>query len=200
MIEEPEVTERTHPEAPEQSGGLPQAAKAAREGSSERTPGSAGAESPGQLNESQKRRLSVTCEYIDRLLAEIEVIVRAAAPGSPFPRYVVNLDAEQVRSLDDSIRRLRVELVRALAWQQMAPAPPQIPATRAVLTNLHFIDIAIEELRPRYLRGCGPVPENVLADLNAVIVSLRAIAEEMVHSLVRSMEEKDREADSKPEV
>jgi len=151
---------------------------------------------PGELNESQKRRLSVTCEYVDRLLGEIEHIVHSAGSASPFPRYIVDITPEQAGVLEEGIQRLRVELVRALAWQKMAPAAANIPATRAVLTNLHFIDIALEELRPRYLRGSGPVPEDLIDDLNAIIVSLRVRAEEIVHFLLRETAEKDRQGGS----
>jgi hypothetical protein len=44
-------------------------------------------------------------------------------------------------ALEDYIRRFRSQLVRTIAWQQMKPEPPDIPATRAVLTNLAFVTV-----------------------------------------------------------
>jgi GTP-binding protein EngB required for normal cell division len=61
----------------------------------------------------------------------------------------------------------------------MKPNPPVIPATRAVLTNLAFIDIAVEELRPTYMRGSGAVPEDSVSELNGVVHELRSLVEGM---------------------
>jgi hypothetical protein len=108
---------------------------------------------PGELNNSQQRRLRVTCEYSDKLLGDTERVLHSTASQSPFPRYVADLTPAQARVIEDHIRRLRAQLLRALAWQHMRPNPPDIPATQVVRTNLAFIDIAIEELKPRYMGG-----------------------------------------------
>ncbi len=129
----------------------------------------------GELNEHQKTRLRITCQYIDKLLRDIENILHAATSESPFPRFVVDINPAQVRVIEDHIRRLRSQLVRTIAWQQMKPEPPNIPATRAVLTNLTFVDIAIEELKPHYMKGSGPVPEDAVSELNGVVYELRSL-------------------------
>jgi predicted GTPase len=61
----------------------------------------------------------------------------------------------------------------------LKPEPPEIPVTRSVLTDLAFIDIAIEELRPSYMRGCGAVPEDAVDELNGVVHELRSLAGSM---------------------
>ena len=133
----------------------------------------------GELNEAHRRRLSVTCSYIDRLLREVEEILHEAASKSPFPRHVVDVTPAQTRVLEDHIRRIREQLLRALAWQNIVPDPPEIPATRAALTHLAFVDIAIEELKPSYMRGSGTVPEDVAEELNGVVHELRSVAQSM---------------------
>jgi GTP-binding protein EngB required for normal cell division len=129
----------------------------------------------GELNEHQKTRLRITCQYIDKLLRDIENILHAATSQSPFPRFIVDINPAQVRVIEDHIRRLRSQLVRTIAWQQMKPEPPNIPATRAVLTNLAFVDIAIEELKPHYMKGSGHVPEDAVSELNGVVYELRSL-------------------------
>jgi len=131
----------------------------------------------GELNDPQQRRLRVTCHYIDKLLSDVEHVLHQATSQSPFPRYVMDVSPAQVRVVEDYIRRLRAQLLRALDWQHMKPNPPDIPATRAVLTNLAFVDIAIEELRPSYMRGSGPVPEDAVDELNGVVHELRSLVE-----------------------
>jgi GTP-binding protein EngB required for normal cell division len=134
---------------------------------------------PGELNDPQQSRLRITCHYIDKLLSDIEHILHQATSQSPFPRYVIDVAPAQVRVVEDYIRRLRGQLLRALEWQHMKPNPPVIPATRAVLTNLAFIDIAVEELRPTYMRGSGAVPEDSVSELNGVVHELRSLVEGM---------------------
>ena len=134
---------------------------------------------PGELNEAQKRRLSITCIYIDGLLCYMEHALRSASSESPFPRYVVDVSSAQAREVEDHIRRLRSELLRLLAWQHMEPEHAQIPVTRSVLTDLSFVDNAIEELKPRYLRGCGAVPEDAIEELNGALHKLRALVKDM---------------------
>jgi GTP-binding protein EngB required for normal cell division len=130
---------------------------------------------PGQLNESQQTRLRITCQYVDKLLSDVEDILHAATSQSPFPRYVVDINPAQIRVVEDHIGRLRSQLVRTIAWQQMKPVPADIRATGAILTNLAFVDIAIEELKPHYMQGFGPVPDDAVSELNGVVHELRAL-------------------------
>ncbi|HTW62789.1 MAG TPA: dynamin family protein [Terracidiphilus sp.] len=133
----------------------------------------------GELNEAQRRRLDVTCSYIDKLLCEVELILHEAETKSPFTRHLMDVTPAQTRVLEDHIRRIREQLLRALAWQKIAIDPPEIPATRAALTHLAFIDIAIEELKPSYMRGSGSIPEDVGEELNGVVHELRSVAQSM---------------------
>jgi hypothetical protein len=143
--------------------------------------------SPGELNEPQKRRLSVTCEYIDKLLQDVEQVLDSEASKSPFSRYVMDVTPEQHRTLEEYIGQLRAALLRALAWQEMHPKEAEIPASRAVLINLNYIGIAIEELKPRYMRGAGSVPDDAIDELNRVVHDLRVAAESMERYLLREL-------------
>lgn len=133
----------------------------------------------GHMNEAQQRRLSITCQHIDRLLQEIENVLHEAASKSPFPRHIIDVTPAQTRVLEDHIRRVREQLLRALAWQKLQPDSATIPATRSILTHLAFIDIAIEELKPSYMRGSGSVTEAVAEELNGVVHELRSVAQGM---------------------
>ena len=134
---------------------------------------------PGKLNDAQQRRLNITCKYIDSLLCDMEHALHSATSQSPFPRYVIDITPAQARVIEDHIIHLRSQLLRTLAWQHMKPEPAEIPVTRSLLTDLGFVDIAIEELKPRYMRGCGAVPEDAVEGLNGVINELRFMAGSM---------------------
>ncbi len=142
-------------------------------------PESAETRNRGELNANQQRRLYISCSYIDKLLSEIEQVLHETSSPSPFPRHLIDITPAQARVLEDHIRRLREQLLRTLAWQQMKPEPPEIPATRSVLTHLEFIDIAVEELKPKYMRGSGAVPEDAVDELTGVAHELRSIVQSM---------------------
>ena len=131
------------------------------------------------LNDAQQRHLAISCQHIDRLLCDAEHILHETTSPSPFPRHIIDVTPAQVRALEDHIRRLREQLVRTLAWQGMKPEPAEIPATRSLLVLTTFIDIAIEELKPKYMRGSGSVSEEAAAELNGVVYELRSVAQSM---------------------
>jgi hypothetical protein len=138
---------------------------------------------PATLNEAQQRHLGITCKYIDGLLCDIEHALHAPESESPFPHYVADVTPAQVRLIQDHIRSLRAQLLRTLDWQHMKPDPPEIPVSRLVITDLGFVEIAVDELRPRDMRGYGAVPEGAIGGLNQVVNELRALVRGMTHGL-----------------
>jgi GTP-binding protein EngB required for normal cell division/ABC-type transporter Mla subunit MlaD len=132
-------------------------------------------EERSSLNDSQKRRLLVSCQYIDKLLAEIESILTASASGSPFPKYGGELSPTQRKVTQDYIARLRAQLVRVLEGQGVALPSAHIDAIRAIRTMLDFVDIAAEELKPKYMRGYGEIPPSLIPELNGIAGELRGL-------------------------
>jgi GTP-binding protein EngB required for normal cell division len=127
------------------------------------------------LNPYQANRLRVTCQYIDKILGEIEGILNTATSGAAFPRYSDDVLPAQRRTIEDYIARVRAQLVRVLDGQGIDRGKPFVPASRAVHVHLGAIDIAIEELKPEYMRGYGAVPEGVARELNGIVGELSAL-------------------------
>jgi hypothetical protein len=75
--------------------------------------------------------------------------------------------------VEDFAARLRAKMLVSLAEAGMRPDPPQIPATRAIHTALTYIDISIQELRPRYMLGYGLVTETAAEILNKTVEELQ---------------------------
>ena len=65
---------------------------------------------PATLNDAQRRRLSVTCKYIDKLLCDIEQALHSAESTSPFARHVVDIAPAQARVIEDHIRPSSVSI------------------------------------------------------------------------------------------
>ncbi|MDK2916654.1 MAG: hypothetical protein PWR25_1211 [Euryarchaeota archaeon] len=126
-------------------------------------------------NEHQARYIRSTCEYIDRLLIDIESILNASASGSAFPRYSSDLTSLQRRAIEDVIARLRARLVRILDDLGIARVRPAVPASRAIRGSLIAIDIAAEELRPKYVRRYGDIPRGMATELEDIAGELHGL-------------------------
>ena len=131
------------------------------------------------LNSSQRQHLLITCKHIDGLLGDIETTLNAASSKSIFPSYVGDIAPSQRRPIEDYIARLRDQLLQVLASQSMAPPEPHISALHSIHVGFTFVEIAIAELDPRYMRGYGPVSEQGAADLYSVMAELQSAAKQM---------------------
>ncbi len=135
------------------------------------------------LNPYQASRLRVTCQYVDKILGEIEGILNTATSKAAFPRYSDDVLPAQRRTIEDYIARVRAQLIRVLDGQGIDRGKPFIPASRALHVHLGAIDIAVEELKPKYMRGYGAVPESVARELNGIVGELSALVSRFDHYL-----------------
>ncbi|MGB7437379.1 MAG: dynamin family protein [Candidatus Acidiferrum sp.] len=131
--------------------------------------------SAGGLNEYQARALAVTCQYIDKMIGEMEHVLNSAASKAAFPKYLGDISASQRRTLEDYFARIRAQLERVLDGQGIPRPEATIPASRAVFTALLTIDIAVEELRPSYMRGYGEVSPELVTELEGICGELREL-------------------------
>jgi hypothetical protein len=131
------------------------------------------------LNSHHQRRLRATFQYIDNLLSEIDAILKPRDSGSLFPRYAVDFAPSQRVLLQSGIAEIRGRLLQAVKDYQIDVGPPSISAVQAIRSALSFIDIAVAELRPRYMRGYGAVPPEAAALLDRTIDQL----DQLVHQL-----------------
>jgi hypothetical protein len=144
---------------------------------------STGPHSDSALNEHQRRRLIATCQYVDRLLADMERSFIEAQSNSPFGRYANDLAPAERRLVTDSIARLRTQLLRMLDSQGLLPSPTQTPLRYSVLTHLTFVDVAVEELKPHYMRGYGTVASDAEAVLNGIVEELHGTIRQLTSYL-----------------
>jgi hypothetical protein len=131
------------------------------------------------LNSHHQRRLRATFQYIDNLLSEVDAMVNPRDSGALFPRYALDFAPSQRILLQSGIAQIRGRLVQAMKDNKVAVAPPSISAVQAIRSALNFIDIAVTELRPRYMRGYGAVPPEAAAQLDHTVDQL----EQLVHQV-----------------
>ena len=156
-------------------------------------------ESANSLNSNHERRLSVTCRYIDKLLADMESILSISSSKLAFPQYTSDLTPAQRRVIEDYITRLRAQLIRVLDGQHIERPPADIPVARSLHSTLTFVDITVEELRPEYMRGYGEVPPQAAVELNSIAGELQGLVRELDQYLTRSAGENPQQRPKKLE-
>jgi GTP-binding protein EngB required for normal cell division len=135
--------------------------------------------SANSLNSNHERRLSVTCRYIDKLLADMESILNVSSSKLAFPQYTLDVTPAHRRVIEDYISRIRAQLIRVLDGQNVERPPADIPVTRSLHSTLTFVDIAVEELKPDYMRGYGEVPPAAAIELNGIAGELRGLVRQL---------------------
>jgi GTP-binding protein EngB required for normal cell division len=146
-------------------------------------------DSANSLNSNHVRRLSVTCRYIDKLLAEMESALNVSASKLAFPQYALDLSPAQRRVIEDYIGRIRAQLVRVLDGQGVERPPSDIPVSRSLHSHLTFVDIAAEELKPEYMRGYGEVPPQAAVELNGISGELQGLVRQLDQFLLHGSRE-----------
>ena len=131
------------------------------------------------LNEYQQRHLLVSCQYIDKLLGEIEQIAHVPSAGELFPRHSSTMTPMQKRVLQDYLSRIRSRVLAVLDGEHLPPPPPHGQDVFSIRSTLTFVDIAIEELKPKYMRGYGAVPEAIVPRIEGIVDELRTIVEKL---------------------
>jgi GTP-binding protein EngB required for normal cell division len=131
------------------------------------------------LNASQRQHLLIACKHIDKLLGDVEATLNSAALRTVFPNYVDDATPIQRKTIEDYIARVRGQLLQVLAGQSLLPEKPRVSAIHSIHVNLTFVEIAIAELAPHYMRGYGPVSEEGAADLNGIVAELQSAIKEL---------------------
>ena len=134
---------------------------------------------PIRLGGNHRRHVLSTFRYVDELLAKAEQTLVAGDTGSPFPEYVADATDLQVRVSRDYIRTVRETLRRALERLDIEVPPAQIGATWAARSALMFAQIAIDELRPKRMRGYGELLEGASREMDGIAAELYRLLEKV---------------------
>jgi GTP-binding protein EngB required for normal cell division len=122
---------------------------------------------------------------VDKVIGEIEQVLHSAASKAAFPRYIQDITPTQRRTIEDYLTRIRAQLARVLDGQGIPRPEAWVPTSRAVYTALTTIDIALEELRPRYMKGYGEVAPELATELEGISAELRGLVERLNRYLMQ---------------
>jgi GTP-binding protein EngB required for normal cell division len=123
------------------------------------------------LNPSQRRHLLTSCQYADKLLADIE----AAQSKSPFQKSKPDLSPVQAKTVQDYIARVRSHLIRILDSQGVSVPEPILGSLHSIRVTLGFIEIAFDECRPKRMAGYGEMSSGAGTALSGVVDEIQGI-------------------------
>ena len=137
-----------------------------------------------ELNENHKRTLLAGFRYVDNLLSDIErIMAMSMDPQSPFEQYVADIRPAQQKIIAAEIAHIRAVMCRILESKGIEINHPGISAANAVRTVIHFADIAMEEKRPKYMRGYGELTEKAVRELNEVATQMQKLLKQILKAL-----------------
>jgi GTP-binding protein EngB required for normal cell division len=128
----------------------------------------------GCLNPSQRLHLLTSCQYADKLLAEIEATLASSQSKSPFPRFKPDISPVQAKVVQDYIARMRAQLVRILDSQGVPTPAPHIGSVHSIRVTLGFVDIAFDECRPRRMAGYGELDDKAAVEIAGLVDEMQA--------------------------
>jgi hypothetical protein len=137
-----------------------------------------------ELNENHKRTLLAGFRYADDLLSDIERIMATSMdPQSPFEQYVADIRPAQQKIIAAEIAHIRIVMCRILESKGINVKHPGVSALSAIRTAIHFADIAVEEKRPKYMRGYGELTEEAVRELNEVASQMQKLLKQILKAL-----------------
>jgi hypothetical protein len=107
------------------------------------------------LTENHERGLLASVQYAAQLIRQCEEILAASDRPSPLNRYTGGLTPPQRKIVEDYLHRLHQQLLRFLDAAGISPPAARISAVHAIHNAMLFVENALEETRPGYLRGYG---------------------------------------------
>jgi GTP-binding protein EngB required for normal cell division len=150
-------------------------------------------EDSDSLNEHQAHYLLVTCQHIDKILSDIENILNESISQATFPSYCSDLIPAQHKTIRDYITHIRTQLLQILEGQNIEYKNPCIPVSRVIHNRLSSIDIAAEELKPKYMRGYGNLSDSTATELNGIVGELQGLVKRLDRYILGGVKQDFRE-------
>jgi hypothetical protein len=139
---------------------------------------------PSELNEAQRRSLSVGLHHVAGLLDEVEGTLAAARDPSPFSRRVSDITPAEASVILDYLAAIRRRLAAAAERHGLDIRGPARDARRSIDALTAGAWIAVEEIRPRRLRGYGPLDPSLAGEIDRTCDELASSIRELQRALL----------------
>ena len=107
-----------------------------------------------ELGEFHKRRILVTFQHVEKLLAQsLHALTRAQS------------DLHRPDQIENQIKMIRKQIRGFLERARIDMPEPSMPASTILKTNMTSVAIALDDLHPKKLRGYGDMDSATAAEL-----------------------------------
>ncbi len=137
---------------------------------------------PG-LNENHRRHLLLTFQHVDETLSRTFAAARQSQKDSLFQTLKYDFTPDQEYLIAVYLKELRRAMARIIRAHGLTIPEPQISALWAFRSTLLAVSNTLEEIRPQYMVGYGPVDESAREDLQTISAELLNIIDQLGKSL-----------------
>lgn len=135
------------------------------------------------FNTNHQRYLLNQFRSIDKLFAETLTDLQPVDDGRLFVTHVADASVEQRQVLADYVAQLRFVLLRFMQSHELRDSHTAVSSLWSSRVALSFAATAVEELRPRYLRGYGEVDAESAAAIERLVADLHTALGRMANYL-----------------
>jgi hypothetical protein len=135
-----------------------------------------------QLGEYHKRRILVTFQRVDELLRQVLSALAQAQSGFQ-SCHVQDIPAEKIPRIESQVELIRKQ-IGGFFGRFHIPLPERVtPVSWLAKTNLSSVDIALEDLYPKKLKGYGEMDAEAASELTHTLQEMRKILNQLHKTL-----------------
>jgi hypothetical protein len=135
-----------------------------------------------ELGEHHKRRILVTFQRVDELLSQILSVFEQAQSGLR-SRHVQDIAPSKLSRIESQIELIRKQIAGFLERFHISLPERSTPASWIVKTNLASVDIALEDLYPKKLKGYGDMDPAAASELTHTLQEIRKLLNQLHKAL-----------------
>jgi hypothetical protein len=135
------------------------------------------------LSENHLRILFHRLEAIDSSLFELECALDPISLRSPFRNRIAGLTKAQREMVKSFSKRLRTRMSEILSQRDALIPPETITVPRAISPYLLAIELSIEELGSKHMKGYGELSDSARRELEVIETELQELVAEFAAKL-----------------
>jgi len=135
------------------------------------------------FNKNHRRALFHRLEAIDNSLFELECALDPISLQSPFRSRIAGLTEAQCEIVKSFSKRLRTRMCEILAQRDALIPPETVSVHRAIRPYLLAIELSLEELGPKHMKGYGGLSDSARRELEEIVTELQGLVAEFAAKL-----------------
>lgn len=135
-----------------------------------------------ELGEFHKRRILVTFQHIEKLLSQ-SLHVLARAQSDLHELDLKDISPSKRPQIENYIKLIRKQMRGFLERAKIDLPKPSTPSSWILRTNMTSVDIALEDLYPKKLRGYGDMDPAAASELTHTLQEIRKLLNQLHKTL-----------------